>query len=266
MSETESIRGTITASPEAIAYDERFYNNHVDGSVSSAAVIVPIVNSLVRPKSVVDVGCGSGGWLKEFQKHGVTRLQGIDGEWVTPTSFCLEWDLFTSHCLEQPLATHARYDLAISLEVAEHLEQSAAETFVDTLVSLSDCILFSAAIPGQGGTRHINEQWPDYWAELFACRGYEVLDAIRPLIWTDKRVEVWYRQNCMIFANLQGRDVIAQAYGAEQQESPLSVVHPELFASKTAEHEASMAREPSLTGVLKQLPTLFIKALKRRLP
>jgi len=62
--------------------------------------------------------------------------------------------------------TNSIYKIGVSgsLEVAEHLEPSSAGTIVQSLVSLSDVFLFSAAFPGQGRTNHINEQPHSYWA------------------------------------------------------------------------------------------------------
>ena len=62
--------------------------------------------------------------------------------------------------LAQPLQIDRRFDLALSLEVAEHLPPECGSEFVQTLTDLSSVILFSAAIPFQGGTDHLNEQWP----------------------------------------------------------------------------------------------------------
>ena len=97
-------------------------------------------------------------------------------------------------------AVTRRYDLAISIEVAEHIEPGNAEEFVRLLTGLSDTVLFSAAIPGQGGTGHVNEQWPEYWAALFRASGYGAMDCLRTKIWDDAQIPFWYRQNCLIFA------------------------------------------------------------------
>lgn len=55
--------------------------------------------------------------------------------------------IFYAHDLTKPLHLNRRFDLALSLEVAEHLPKKSAEIFVDTLCKLSDTIIFSAAIP-----------------------------------------------------------------------------------------------------------------------
>lgn len=102
--------------------------------------------------------------------------------------------------LTHSFISERRYDLAISLEVAEHLPPHRAKNFVGLLTDLSDFILFPAAIPFQGGKNHVNEQWQDYWTELFESHAYILFDFIRGKIWKDDRIPPWYRQNILFFA------------------------------------------------------------------
>ena len=60
-------------------------------------------------------------------------------------------------------------------------------------------MLFSAAIPGQPGTHHINEQFPWYWQKLFARHGYVALDVVRPRVRHNPAVEPWYSQNVLLY-------------------------------------------------------------------
>ena len=92
-------------------------------------------------------------------------------------------------------------DLAICLEVAEHLTPAAGARLVKTLCSVAPVVLFSAAIPAQGGTNHINEQWQSHWADEFAAHGFDCFDPIRPEIWNDRDVFPWYRQNILLFVS-----------------------------------------------------------------
>jgi hypothetical protein len=85
------------------------------------------------------------------------------------------------------------------LEVAEHLEPAAAEQLIDNLARLASVVLFSAAIPNQGGEHHVNEQWPTYWTERFQARDYAALDPFRRFLWERTDVEWWYAQNMMLF-------------------------------------------------------------------
>jgi hypothetical protein len=85
------------------------------------------------------------------------------------------------------------------LQRAEHLPATAAEEFVRSLARHGDAILFSAAIPHQGGAGHVNEQWPDYWAELFRRAGFAVYDWLRPRVWGNEQVAWWHAQNSLLF-------------------------------------------------------------------
>lgn len=177
-------------------YDERFYANIRDGIKSSAEVVVPMVKTLLEPDCVIDVGGGEGWWAREFFQLG-SMVTLIDGDYVEPCDF---GGRFIPHDIGgTPLpADLGQYDLAVCLEVAEHLPPSRGASFITELCGLAPAILFSAAIPGQGGTGHVNEQWPDYWAALFDDSGYAVTGALRFMIWGDGRVENWYRQNLLL--------------------------------------------------------------------
>jgi hypothetical protein len=138
---------------------------------------------------------------------------------------------FVAHDLEQPLPDLGRHSLAVCLEVAEHLSPGRAQSFIADLCRLSDVVLFSAAIPGQGGTGHVNEQPPQYWAGLFEQQGYAVSGYLRWLIWDDDRVENWYRQNLLIAAKNPGRQHPGLLWGTAAAE-PVHVVHPVLFDAR----------------------------------
>src|SRR6266511_1612991 len=160
---------------EATLYTDEFYRDHLEVSRRSARAMV----ALVRPRSVVDVGCGLGPWLAVFREHGVSDVQGIDGAWVDRSKLIIPEDRFLAVDVRRPIQLERRFDLAVSMEVAEHLPGECAPVFVDSLARLAPVVLFSAAIPFQGGVGPINEQWPEYWAEHFARNGYAVIDCIR---------------------------------------------------------------------------------------
>ena len=132
--------------------------------------------------------------------HGIPELGvGVDGDYVDQQRLLIEPSEFVAADLAWPVDLQRRFDLVQSLEVAEHLPASAAATFVDTLIAHGDVILFSAAVPGQGGMHHVNERPYRYWRNLFADRGYIILDAVRPKIRTATTVEPWYRYNTFLF-------------------------------------------------------------------
>jgi hypothetical protein len=181
-------------------YDEDFFEATVQASLRSARVVIPLVLELVKANSVVDVGCGLGAWLRACVDHGVGVVRGLDGAYVDQSRLLIDRACFTPVDLSHPAAIEGIYDLAICLEVVEHLPAANNSELVAMLTAAAPIVLFSSAIPGQGGAHHINEQWPSYWRELFAKAGFEMLDPIRPRIMHDERVKWWYRQNVVMFA------------------------------------------------------------------
>lgn len=190
-------------------YDTAFYNRIRAGSSRSAEIVLPIVFEwLGRPASVVDVGCGSGAWLATSQALGVGDILGMDGEYVDLETLLIPRDKFVPVDLTAPPQAPRRFDLAISMEVGEHLPTASSSAYVRLLAGLSDRILFSAAIPGQGGVNHVNEQRPSFWEDLFAREGYVLLDAIRPQVWHNPGVEPFYAQNAVLFVK---KDIVGQS-------------------------------------------------------
>ena len=181
------------------SYTPRYYNAFGSGSRSSAEVIVPMLMEWFKPGSVIDLGCGIGEWLATFAAAGVKEIRGVDGEYVDRGQLAIADAVFQSHDLETPYRPGRRYDLAMSLEVAEHLDEPQGEALVAALVESADVVLFSAAPPHQAGVRHINRQWPPYWSRFFKKHRYAAVDALRPRIWTDTRVDWWYRQNTVMY-------------------------------------------------------------------
>ncbi len=181
-------------------YDDGFYEMINDGSYKSAKVVVPLVLDVLpsRPVDVLDFGCGQGAWLRGFEEAGVQGY-GMDGHYVDTSKLWFDVERFTPVDFDRTIPTLDRkFDLAISLEVAEHVHPRRADDFVGMLCAASDTVLFSAALPGQGGVGHINEQWPAYWAEKFAARGFSMSGDLRWGIWDDLEVEPWYKQNLML--------------------------------------------------------------------
>jgi SAM-dependent methyltransferase len=208
-------------------YGERFFAAKSEGSYRSAMVILPLVISKVAPHSIVDVGCGSGTWLGAAEELGVHDYQGYDGS--QSRQLRIPKERFAVADLTRPLQPSRRFDLAICCEVGEHLPAESAATLVGSLAAFSDVILFSAAIPGQGGTHHVNEQWPAYWQALFRARSYWAYDFIRPQIWNDERVEWWYRQNTVLYV----ADSAAARFALPaKSEAVLALVHPALYESQ----------------------------------
>lgn len=240
-------------------YGHDFYKDRHQKTVYAARVILSLVlDSLPPVHSAIDFGCGIGTWLSVLKEKGITEIRGIDGPWVEQNLLEIPREDFHQVELEKTIKLEKKYDLAISLEVAEHLPKESAASFVDSLVSASDFILFSAAIPYQGGCGHVNEQWSDYWVNLFANRGYVVLDFVRKRIWNDRKIPVWYRQNIFIFAkDDKYQDIIIPLDGSENH-VPFSLVHPDLYLLKIAKMASEIAWMSSVRGSW----TLFWRAVK----
>lgn len=217
------------------AYNSGFYDGISSSSSSSAARMLPVMFSLLKPDSIVDFGCGAGSWLAAAGRLGVRGLTGVEGPWQSHAK--LEdpsIDLITCNMETDFPALPGRYDLAISLEVAEHLDPSRAEGFVDLITSSSDVAMFSAAIPRQLGMRHLNERWPSYWAGLFSARGWRAYDVIRPALWNDSAIAWYYRQNTFVYANSSGAAKLNREKFQELQTPIFDMVHPDLYSARTS--------------------------------
>lgn len=195
-----------------------------ESSIRSASIVAPAVQEIVSASSVVDVGGGEGWWGAEFASLGA-RTVSIDEGAATELAPGVE---HVSHDLRRGLPDGiGRFDLALCLEVAEHLEPRAGERLVAALRSLSSVVLFSAAIPGQGGQGHLNEQWPGYWVDRFEQCGFSCSAALRWRFWSDERVASWYRQNLLFCTTDVSR---FPALFETPLADPWPVVHPVTFA------------------------------------
>ena len=243
-------------------YGQKFYNNIDLGSQTSASVILLILKEYLEIRSAIDVGCGTGRWVQSvesvFQAH-PSRIVGVDGDYTRSWHAGLE-NNFIYTDLNKPISLDARFDLAMSLEVAEHLNESRASGFVADLCRLSSVILFSAAIPGQDGTGHVNEQWPDYWREKFRTNNYLMFDLVRPKIWLDERVEPWYSQNVFIFVHQDRTELIQKlnCFRIEESDWRLKLIHPGIFRMAACE-SCGAGR------LLRALPGRVVHSLRNRI-
>jgi SAM-dependent methyltransferase len=200
-----------------IDYDHR-RNLH---TVSGAASTLEIAFRSGPPKSVLDVGCGTGTWLRAATDLGVAKAIGVDGIALPDDVLKVSRDAIKLIDLTLPFNLGERFDMAICLEVGEHLPEACAAQLVSTIVAHTDVVLFSAACPGQPGQHHINCQWPSYWQGHFNRFGFVCDDSIRWEIWDDSQIEPWYRQN-MFWAR---RD----SAKAGQEPRLKSVIHPDFM-------------------------------------
>src|SRR3954447_24454262 len=206
-------------------YSTDFYDYIDAGSRASAEVVGRLILGQMKVKSLLDVGSGHGAWAAEWLKAGVSDVMAVDGDYVRSDQLAIPADKFVAHDLATPLDLGRRFDLVQSLEVAEHLPATNAAGFVDNLARHGDVILFSAAVPHQGGEHHVNEQPPQYWRELFARQGFDVFDWVRPHLAEQRQVKAWYRFNTFIYANKAGRKRLSKAMLAARvaDEQPLRI-------------------------------------------
>ena len=243
-----------------VSYSEGFFDEMTQTNLSSARTVIPYVMRLVAPEAVADIGCGEGLWLKAFGEAGAKEIFGVDGEWVEKSRLQIPESSFTVADLEHAISFDKKYDLSVCLEVGEHLPDASAASLVETLTNAAPAVLFSAAIPLQGGSHHVNEQWPAYWAEKFAARGYVPIDALRRHIWDDKRVSFFYAQNILLYV----KESEIEKYPLLKKEIEdghnvaLPLVHPFMYLYYAE-------RWRSVVPFLGKLPPSFLHAVKRLL-
>lgn len=212
-------------------YGDWFYRAVASDSTKHVEPIVQAILEQIQPRSVVDVGCGVGHFLEAFGRSGVKDVFGIDLPGIHPDLLRIPRERFVGIDLASEYRADKKYDLVLSLEVGEHIPEAAANTFVQNLVALGPVVVFSAAIPLQGGYRHINEQWPDYWVDKFERHGHVVVDGLRDRLWLDSRIPYYYRQNILIFAKPSTIDTYPRLLEerSKTQRNSLARVHPVLY-------------------------------------
>ena len=240
-------------------YNTDFIKKRENKTFSSARQLVPYLVDLLNPESVVDIGCANGIWLNVFEENGVSNLLGIDGNWIKDEDLYVRKSCFLRSDLSATFPEiSGKYDLAVSIEVAEHLPEGRAKGFVNYLCSLSDTVAFSAAIPMQGGTGHINERPQSYWAEFFEENGYYCYDLIRPQFWKDSRVNVVHRQNLIIYSRKKNLPFASNTQNrCWDNHQFLDVVHPELYQLKIS----GLNNKATLNYQIKRKIVSFLKKL-----
>lgn len=240
-----------------------YHHEEYTHNLKSPEIIVPYLVKLLQPKNVVDIGCGVGTFLYSFKKMGVKEVLGLDGEWASKEllSKYLNDNEFKATNLSEVVAFEKKFDLAVCLEVAEHIAEEYADNFIKTLVNASDVIVFSAALPHQGGQRHLNEQWPHYWQSKFSKYDYHFHDVLRPLFWNNPSVDFWYKQN--MFLVTHKNKLINNTTPAELNKAAFSnLVHPDAFEKRSKELDAIVSGRRSTLFYLKLLAKNFLNVAK----
>jgi SAM-dependent methyltransferase len=241
-------------------YRRSFYRSMESLAAQSAREIMPFVLEKTGATSIVDVGCGTGDWLRVSTELGITDILGVD--FHDGRELNIPAERYLSHDLTTPLTLPRKFDLAMSLEVGEHLPPESAKPFVDLLTSLAPVVLFSAAIPLQGGTNHLNEQWPRYWANLFSDAGHTAVDCIRRQFWENDRVTGFYSQNAVLYVRADSLD---QYDGLRSLPSLdlLPVVHHGMYLDAATEL-SNLRPLFSSRGLVKRLPGALWQSIAAR--
>jgi SAM-dependent methyltransferase len=212
---------------------------------------LPIVFPSGFPRSILDVGCGTGTWLRTAIDLGAREVFGIDGVSIPDADLLFDPKFFKVCDLTSHIDLGRKFEVTLCLEVAEHLDERFATTLIDTLIRHSDCVVFSAACPDQPGQHHVNCRWPSYWQRLFNECGYACEDAVRWQLWEEAEVEPWYRQNMFIAKRMP------RVAGLEPRIRP--ALHPEIV-------KVQLQNPPYLTKHLgcisvKRYPSILARAL-----
>jgi SAM-dependent methyltransferase len=242
-------------------------------AIDASSRVLPIVFGLFDVHSVLDVGCGTGAWLATAGQLGAERLTGVDAGWAK--DWLEDTDMldragftFVPHDLRSARRIDAtdRHDLVISLEVAQHLPEWRAPSFVEELCTASTKVLFSSAVPRQFpplDSIMINNQWQSYWAALFRSHDFLPCDVIRPLVWHDEGIADYYRQNTLLYVHRSEHDTVLQA-AAARLEKPLMLldaVHPTCWMRRSREG----LDPPGFRESLRVARAAFVRAIRKRL-
>lgn len=238
-----------------------YYIEEIDDNKTVADEIVSVLMKLFQPKSVVDFGCGLGNFIISFKEKGVPTVLGLDGAWAKtdPLFKIKSEEEFKEVDLTKFIQLERKFDLAICLEVAEHLFPKDADTFLKNLTSASDVIVFSAAVPGQGGIHHVNEQWIPYWQEKFLQHNFILQDILRPVLWNNEKISWWYRQNIYLVTH-KDFPLDHSRFEALYTKEPINKLHPGLLKTRNEEMQYFLDGNAGVTGYFK----LLVKALAKK--
>lgn len=206
-------------------------------------ILASVIFELYRPATVVEFGCEWSHLSREFAKLGV-QVIAVDG-YSQPnfTGFSVEFHRLD---LNNPVAianffTNKHFDLAVCLEVAEHLQPESSSTLVKWLTQVAPIVIFSAAVPGQGGHGHINLHPREYWHNEFTQHEFVIADRVREKLRVTSSVAPWYRYNTIDYLQRQ-----------HPQAPDSTEVIPRLIASESA----------SATGYYQEYDRRFLAELR----
>lgn len=211
----------------ACIYGKEYYIKHQIGSYNSAINILGYILSQLDITSMIDFGCGMGTWCLAAQELNIKKILGVDIHDYADDYMLISSEQYKKCDLRNEVKLEICADLVISVEVGEHVEENCSKQFIDNICNHGEVVLFSAAIPFQGGQGHINEQPCSYWAQLFTSNGYMLFDCIRPQFWNSSNVEIWYKNNCVMFIREDRYDAVINRFKVSSY--PIDIIHPDML-------------------------------------
>lgn len=222
-------------------YNNEFYDKHYEGSYQSAYIILSYIKNYLKVNSIIDFGCGAGTWCLAAKNLGVSMIYGIDSNSLSraQSNDCTINYIQSDIGKKMPLLP--KFDLTISVEVGEHISENDSDAYITNLVNASNIILFSAAVPGQEGLHHINEQPLSYWVKKFKKHHFELVDSLRGVFWNNSSVEIWYRNNIVFFAHEESVSWLTNALPKPQP--IVDFIHPQLFERKIIKYKGNLRND-----------------------
>lgn len=241
-------------------YLSEYYSRHRSLTLSSAKKIVKLFPKFFDPRLILDIGCGTGEWIKAFQyQYPSCNFTGIDGNWIKSNNLICNFNEFIVADLNFGLPKNIinkNYDLITCLETITDLPEKEGGKLISQICKITNLCLFSSGAPNQTHGPHKNRQWQSYWHSLFKKNGFIALDFIRPAIWNDNDVGPWYRQNCFLFIEeswLQRNQKWQNL--TLSQKFPIDILHPNLLPPLT--------QNMRLKTWLRLLPRILLNTFKK---
>lgn len=229
-------------------YSDEFFAKTFRQGKAAAEKLLPLFDDLeFFPDTVVDIGGGAGGWLIPFADRGaeVTLVDQVNPAIQVELDNRVRY-LPSNLENEGDVAGIPGSELAICVEVLEHLSAQAASRVLNQVSKSSETVIFSAAWDGQGGEHHINERPMEDWLEEWVNRDFVVADVIRSRMNSLPR---YYQTNLVLLT--QNRDLAAR------------LVQVGRFISDSNIPDRRTPQEKGIGAILRRLPTSTVTRLAR---